>query len=325
MIKQNRSNSLLWFYLVIVYVFIQFIWWSYLLISLNSEIAHLKNEVVLLKSNSPAETELTSKLLNEKLTQKRLMVIGEGVVFIALLGIGIYRIYTTHKKETRLIQQQSNFMLSVTHELKSPIASIRLQIETLLKRTIDKEKQQQILNNAINDTDRLNVLVENILLAAQLEQPDFIIKKDKINLSQLLNKIGSKPEYSANHVIEKNITLDLHANVDALAVESIMINLLDNACKYSAPNSIIKIELKSEGNDILIRVSDNGIGISTNDKKKIFDKFYRAGNEETRTNKGTGLGLYIVKRLVEEQGGAITVSDNQPQGTIFEIRFSSFL
>jgi signal transduction histidine kinase len=105
-----------------------------------------------------------------------------------------------------------------------------------------------------------------------------------------------------------------------MAVHSILVNLVENAVKYSGSNHDVLLTLIKDSQHAVIRVSDQGTGISAEDKTRVFDKFYRAGNEETRKTKGTGLGLYIVKYLVEKHQGSIAVKDNLPRGSIFEIR-----
>ncbi|MCC6691277.1 MAG: ATP-binding protein [Bacteroidia bacterium] len=321
MTSDKKPVSLLGFYLLIVYVLLQFTWWSYLMLNLNTEITRLKTETSLLKSNSPVEAEQLGRSLHADLNKKRFMVIGEGTVFFALLLFGIIRVRQTFKKETQLAQQQTNFLLSVTHELKSPIASARLQLETLLLRDIDREKQKEILQNAVVDTDRLNALVENILTAAQIEKNNFILHLKHTDISEYLTQLLSKQGVAPIHKILSDIQPGIIFKIDTTNFASIIINLIDNACKYSAIESQIKIELKEENKKVILSIADEGIGISNDEKINVFEKFYRIGNEETRTSRGTGLGLYIVKHLVEEHGGIISITDNKPKGTIFRIEF----
>ena len=129
----KKSRPLFWFYLLVTYVLVQFVWWSYLMIDLNNEVVHLKTEINLLKGETLNEVFVKGNELNEKLHKRWLMISGEGLVFISLLLLGIYQIRKTFKKEGKLAQQQKNFLLSVTHELKSPIASTKLQLQTLEK------------------------------------------------------------------------------------------------------------------------------------------------------------------------------------------------
>ena len=154
----------------------------------NNEISYLKSQLNVLNGISLDDVVKNGNELNAKLHAKWIMIAGEGSVFIALLLLGILQIRKTFNKETALAQQQKNFLLSVTHELKSPIASTKLQLQTLQKHDLDREKQKEIIANAISDTDRLNNLVENILLAAKIENSVYSIHKEKYNLSEYLTE-----------------------------------------------------------------------------------------------------------------------------------------
>jgi signal transduction histidine kinase len=303
---------------------VQFVWWSYLMVEQNNEIYQLKTEINLLKGESPDEVVRKGNEMNAKLQHRWVMIAGEGTVFITLLLLGIFQIRKTFKKETALAQQQKNFLLSVTHELKSPIASTKLQLQTLQKHELNKEKQQEILANAISDTDRLNNLVENILLAAKIENSVFYIHKEKHNLSEYLRE-GLKQTIASFKYKQKillDIDPDIYMDIDRTSFPSIILNLVENAVKYSPADSSIQISLKQQNTKIILSVTDEGSGISPNEKLNIFKKFYRVGNEETRKAKGTGLGLYIVDHLVNQHNGTITVKDNVPKGSVFEAIFN---
>jgi two-component system phosphate regulon sensor histidine kinase PhoR len=301
------------FVLLVTYVLFQFLWWTYLIFDLNAEIAELKSQLLNLDQN--IDTSLQRNLLAEKLKSKRLMILGEGSVFLAILVFGVYQIYKSVKKQTELNLQQTNFMLSITHELKTPLASTRLQLETLLKRELPKEKQEKILSNAINDTDRLHNLIENILLASRVDSKHFIIHKEEIELTEYIHLLLSKSNvFSGNKErIVFNATDKIYAQVDKLAFSSVLINLIDNALKYSSDH--VNVSVQPQANGFVLTVSDRGEGISESDKQIVFNKFYRTGSEETRKTKGTGLGLYIVKKLVEAHEGTVSIENNSPKGT----------
>jgi nitrogen-specific signal transduction histidine kinase len=258
---------------------------------------------------------------NKKLTRKKWMYAGEGLVMIVLLIWGILWVYKIFEKSLSLNQQQNNFLLAITHELKTPIASVKLYLETLFKRDLDREQQKSIIKNAVNDTNRLRDLVDNLLLSAQLETNHYEPLMTKVNLSILLNKIIDKYAEPRNiqHRIIKNIENEVYIQGDAFALESIIINLLSNAEKYSDQN--ITILLKSDNKHVLLSIADLGIGISETDKQRLFDKFFRVGKEQTRKSKGTGLGLFIVKKLVKFHHATIEVKNNHPHGTNFEVSF----
>lgn len=320
----KKSRPLFWFYLLVAYVILQFTWWSYLMVELNNEIYIQKTELNLLKGESLNEVVAKGNELNNKLHKRWIMIAGEGTVFVSLLLLGILQIRKTFKKETELAHQQKNFLLSVTHELKSPIASAKLQLQTLQKHELDRLKQKEILTNAINDTDRLNALVENILLAAKIDNGIYKIHKENCNISecitQELNQIVASFKYKQKVVPE--IDPDIYLDIDRISFPSILLNLIENASKYSPENSTISVSLKRCNTKICLTVKDEGTGIAEGEKKNVFRKFYRLGNEETRRTKGTGLGLYIVNYLAQQHNGVITVKNNSPKGSIFEVTFT---
>jgi K+-sensing histidine kinase KdpD len=321
----KKSRTLFWFYILVGYVILQFVWWSYLMVDLNNEIYHLKTELNLLKGESLDEVVLKGNELNKKLHLRWVMISSEGLVFIGVLFLGIFQIRKTFKKEAELSKQQQNFLLSVTHELKSPIASTKLQLQTLQKHELSREKQKEIIANAINDTERLNNLVENILLAAKIENKVYPLYKENHNLSEYITKGMQQTIESFNYKqkIVLDIEPDIYMDIDRTNFPSIILNLFENAVKYSPQDSIITLSLKKENQKIILSVADLGAGISDREKVAIFQKFYRSGNEETRKTKGTGLGLYIVDYLVKQHNGIIVVKNNSLKGSVFEVQFSS--
>jgi len=310
---------------------IAFAWWSVLLYQKNKDAYNAKVE--LLAMGMAAEGKYFSDDhfyhsesyldLTQKYQRQEWMIFGEASVFIISLVIGIWLINRGYNKEIEIADQRRNFLLSITHELKSPIASIRLVLETFLKRKLKPEQIEKLGKNAINDSERLNELVNNLLLAAKLEaayQPHL----ESIQLSELtrdlVNKMDEKyPNTKITHDIDENLP---PMKGDKMGIVSVITNLIENAIKYNtSPTPMIHVKLKEESDLINMIFTDNGIGISDKEKKKIFQRFYRVGNEDTRTTKGTGLGLYIVKQIVKGHQGKIKVKDNQPHGTIFNITF----
>jgi signal transduction histidine kinase len=315
-VQKKFSRPLLIFYILVVYVFIQFCWWAYSLVQLNSEIYNLKLEILRMAHEGSPELLIEKANLDQKLRSRIWMVLGEGSVFFILLAIGVWQTLQSFKKEVSLARQQKNFLLAVTHELKSPIASVKLYLQTLQKRELEREKQNEIVAKAIADTDRLGSLVENLLLATKIDRSDYMLHFEELNLSDLVAQIVvTHPE---NKRLKSEIQQGIKMQADKLAFTSIVVNLLENALKYSEQNVVVKLQ---HDKNILFSVIDSGAGIADEEKQKVFEKFYRIGNEDTRKSKGTGLGLYIVKNLVERHNGTILIRNNQPRGSIFEIEF----
>ncbi|WP_426325742.1 sensor histidine kinase [Pedobacter sp. R-06] len=253
------------------------------------------------------------------------MIMGEGSVFLFLLCIGGYFLHQSLKREDKLREQQQNFLMSITHELKSPLAAIKLSIQTIVKRDLDKARQTSLLNNSLKDIERLDDLVENMLLATKIENRSYTFPKEEFNFSELVYKITDRLQVHScgcEQIINAKIQPNLQLVGDKFALSSVVTNLIENAVKYSNPCDEINVHLNKVDGHIQLSVMDQGPGISDAEKMLIFDKFYRVGNENVRKAKGTGLGLFIVKEVLQYHDADITVKDNLPQGSIFEVTFS---
>jgi len=311
------------FIILVIYILLQFIWWSYLLVDLNNEVFEHRIENVSLKSTDSLSAQIEQDQLFHKLHQRRWMVVGEGLVFLSLLAWGSVQTLRSFRKEMQLARMQKNFLLSITHEFKSPLASIKLYLQTILKHPLDKEKELSFINKAIADTERLDNLLENTLLANRVDHEGYSFSKEEFNFSALLRLVVQK--YNAGLEkprIEMDIEESLMIFADKLAMTLLVNNLIENAIKYSSSDSLVKVELNRNENQLVFRIIDNGIGIPFSEKENVFRKFYRIGNEETRKTKGTGLGLFLVKYIATNHNGKISIHDNKPQGSIFEIKFS---
>ena len=176
--------------------------------------------------------------------------------------------------------------------------------------------------NALRETERLNSLIDNLLMANRLNSGEYIFKFEKQDLSELIRSIAG--QYYASLLNSGELTLSTQpgtiSHIDVTAFPSVIMNLIDNAVKYSFDHKKIAVSCYRKSNTIHILVSDEGVGIPDSEKHKVFNQFYRSGNEETRSTKGTGLGLYIVKYIVTKHSGEIMINNNQPKGTTFEIQ-----
>ncbi|HLG04273.1 MAG TPA: ATP-binding protein [Bacteroidia bacterium] len=324
--SRKRSGPLLLFYMLVVYVLIQFAWWTFLLIRLQNEVNSLRRELLADSIQTGQVSDHAAiagkeKELSDQLRKQQLMIFGEGSVFLLLLILGILRTRSSFRREALVAAQQKNFILSVTHELRSPLASIRLQLETLQKRVLTKERQEEIHVSAIEDIDRLNALIENILVAARIDNHSIRLHLQENDFAEFITDLEAKfRPITARHQLRLDLQPGLRLSFDPIGLHSILENLVENAAKYSPPGSEITIGLKKAAEGIFLTVADRGPGIRNVEKNKIFSRFYRIGNEETRTTRGTGLGLFIVKHLVEAHGWKILVLDRSGGGSIFEIR-----
>jgi two-component system, OmpR family, phosphate regulon sensor histidine kinase PhoR len=314
-------RPLVLFYLLVFYILFQFSWWAYLLLDLNKEIYQHKIEILHHVHNNDAIAIREEKILLDALDKKWAMILGEGAVFLSLLIFGIYQTRKAISHEFRLARQQKNFLLSVTHEFKSPLAAVKLNLQTVLKRDLEKEKRTQLLQRALSENERLHLLVENALLAARLDNKSYEMYNEVTDYSIFVQNIFNEylTRQDGNHHLSCKIQEDIKVKGDTLALHSMINNLLENAEKYSPEGAIVRLELKSSGEEALLSVFDEGSGIPVNERSRIFQKFYRLGNEDTRRTKGTGLGLYIVSTIVDLHRGRINIRNNTPRGSIFEI------
>jgi signal transduction histidine kinase len=310
-------------YVVISYMLLALIWWTILLYRKNQEAFDAKVELLHLQSLKNKTSIFSTEeyqLAQKEYKKQASMIMGEGMVFGISLLVGIWLIQRAFEKELLASRKQNNFVLAVTHELKSPLTSINLGLETLKKRKLDHEMVQDIADTAHSESIRLQKLIDQLLLTAKMDNKETIYRLENHKLSNLVQAYIDQFRANRKDVnILDRIQKDLSANIDPLAIETVLSNLLENAVKY-AKDKPITIELSKAEQKISLSVSDQGEGISEIEKKRIFDKFYRVGSEETRRTKGTGLGLYICKKIADVHSGTLTVKDNHPKGSIFELK-----
>jgi signal transduction histidine kinase len=281
------------FYALITYAVAELVWWGYMLVTLQ-----------------PRRTG---------------MILGEGAMFAAVFVIGAINLHRSFNKERRLQEQKKNFLLSVTHELKSPLASIKILLQTIQKRQLTREQILDFIDKSLNDVERLDDMVENMLLASKIENRSYSFPKASFNLSVLVDSIVNRLQITKcdcnQQIIEAEIEPKVEIIGDKFALTSVVTNLIENAVKYSSPCSSVGVKLFSKDDKVFLQVADHGIGIADEEKTRIFERFYRVGSEETRNTKGTGLGLYIVKEVLDKHQASIRVKDNRPAGSIFEVTF----
>lgn len=279
------------FYILLIYALAELFWWGFLLVS--TEPNRMK------------------------------MIVGEGAIFVLILISGAVYFHSLLRKEHAMHKQQRNFLLSVTHELKSPLASIKLYLQTILKRDLEKEKRDQFIRSSIDDIGRLDDLVENMLLASKIENRSYTFPKEQFDFSDLVHSLLERLTINVQGKRTLNIEVEDGIEIvgDRFSLGSMINNLLENAVKYSEDHTSIYIHLKKDNGRIKLRICDEGCGIPDAEHQKIFTKFYRSGNEMTRKTKGTGLGLFIVDQVVNNHDASIYITNNLPKGTCFEIIF----
>ena len=322
---KSNSRSIAILTILFGYILLQFLWWEVLLVRQSTHLMNEKQKLMELSISNALQLKEEIADLHKKNQTQTIMIVCEGTVFLLLLLFGMYKVKKAIDKEADLINSQQNFFLSITHELKTPIATTKLQLQTLLKQKLNLQTQSEIIQSALQENERLNTLIDNVLLASRLENKDYAFQLSKENLSALCEQLlirYYKKEMQAEQLV-LNIEPNLFCELDVQLFPSILINLIDNAIKYSGDDRKIIIHLFKANNQLSLRVIDNGYGIAETDRNKIFDRFYRVGNEETRMAKGTGLGLFIVRNIVNKHQAHISIRNNSPKGSIFQIDFNA--
>lgn len=314
-------------YLIIGYLMLGLVWWSLLLFTKNRDAFEAKAELLrigmvaerLYQSEESFLSHPRYQELKKKYKRQEIMIFGEAGLLILSMSIGIWLMNRGYTKEIEVARQKRNFLLSITHELKSPLAAIRLVFDTFRRRNLTNDQLKLLSENGLKDTERLKSLVENLLLAARMED-NYQPGKEAWPISEVMRPAINEIMLRYNHVeLDMMLEKEIVVEVEKQGIQILLSNLFENAIKYSGSDPVIQVKIEEKDKNVIINISDNGIGIPDEEKSKVFNKFYRIGSEETRTTKGTGLGLYIVEGIVKAHRGKIEILNNKPKGTIFKI------
>ena len=250
-----------------------------------------------------------------------------GALLLTLFLVGATVIFIYYVKQHRLNKIQRSFVSNVTHELKSPVASIQLALETMALRELSSDKKQEYVSMMLDDTERLNTLIDRILGAARIEKMRGRYTLEPVSMRHFLEEVLAEDR----HLYEKDgrvIILekgrDARAAIDRAAMRVVLSNLLENAARYSPKDSRIRIRLQRDLRSCRIDVIDSGDGIRGKDLKNVFKMFWRAEEQGSRI-RGTGLGLYIVRNIVKDHRGKVwAVSQGTGRGSTFSVRLPRF-
>lgn len=319
--KPKRLRWIFFFYwLLLMYMVAALVWWYIALNRQNERMARFREADI--KKDDPGYTIKTAQVEEEK-KRKTAQYTGEGTIFLLLILGGAVFVYQAVRRRLKEGQQQQNFMMAITHELKTPIAVARLNLETMQKRQLDGAQQQKLLQNTLEETNRLNALCNNLLLSSQIEAGGYRFTKEELNLTELVqgcvNDFAIRFTNRPIRFVEGAEQQFVYA--DRFLLQMAINNLIDNALKYSPKEAPVQCSVRADAGDVVVQVADWGKGIEPGEREKIFKKHYRSGNTATKTAKGTGLGLFIVSKIVRLHKATITVAPNKPTGSIFHIRF----
>ncbi len=301
-----------------------------LYIEVGEERRNLKSKLIHAEILSPLSPRfkifisLRSKTFSQFQKLKFFLISAIILLFFTTLIFGIFMIMRDVSRKMELSRLRSEFISNVTHELKAPLSSIRLFVETLmLDRVRNRAERKKYLSIIMNETQRLSRLINNVLDFSKIEtgQKDFYFKE--MDIREVVKEVIKLFDYELKREKFK-LKLDLPKEpvlilIDRDAIYQLFINLISNAIKFSEDVKEISIILKKQKNELKIKVEDKGIGIPEEDLPYIFDKFYRVKNEKTKGKIGAGIGLSLVKHIVEAHGGKIKVKSKEGKGTIFII------
>lgn len=320
----KRATFIYWS--MLTYIVAALAWWFISLEKQNHSLTDFK-----MKQLNATIDSLTVPLIYQKEhnaivnAEKRvtIMHLSEGLFFLALILIAAAFVYRSVRRQFRLQQQQQNFMMAVTHELKTPIAVAQLNLETMQKYSLDPEKQKRLIRTTLEETSRLNFLTNNILVSSQLEGGGYTFSREELDLSDLLKDcLQDFRSRFPDRIFKEEIVADADVKGDAMLLQMLINNLLENAIKYSGKDSPITAILVKNGPAVALTITDEGAGIPDEEKKKIFNKFYRIGNEATRKTQGTGLGLYLCSKIAHDHNADISVTNHLPHGANFTVTFN---
>ncbi|MHB8121488.1 MAG: sensor histidine kinase [Desulfuromonadaceae bacterium] len=250
-------------------------------------------------------------------------VMVEGLAMLVLILIGVYVIFVYWNRQSNLYLQQRNIISQVTHELKSPLASIQLHLETIRLRKPTEERLDSFVDTMLSDTERLHYLINNLLMAARLEQRR---KQPERRMTDLTQLVGEHVERERNNLpqggsISFEAAPALKALVDPEEMSMVIRNLFENAVLYSPQSPEISVQLVKTGPWLQLSVQDKGRGLDRKELKNVFDRFYRVQPPGDNV-RGTGLGLYIVESVITGYGGTVWVTSDGPgKGCTFTVKF----
>jgi len=274
--------------------------------------------------NNLAIKEFAQKIRPDLFTVEiQWLILFEGCFLMLLILAGVYVIFVYWNKQNRLNQMQSNFVASVSHELKSPLASIQLYLETLKYQDVSSEERKDFVETMLTDTKRLSELIDNILQSSKADPTSMALQFQPVNLEVFLAEVikGYKRQLEekkcfVNLKREDSPTL----NVDPKALRMVFNNLISNAIRYSPVGSTLTINLHKTGKYWGVDFEDQGFGFEKKDMKKIFRKFYRVQNTDTQNIEGAGLGLFISSEIVKNHKGRLKVSSpGRGKGSLFSV------
>ena len=305
---------------VVVFVLAQIAWLSLLGIWIYW---YVSNYIIFKKVGERISPQIVSKGTN-------VLALVLGLVLLVAILVGMYLIFIYLNRQRNLTKSYDNFIANVTHELKSPLASIQLYLETMMKRSIGRERQVEFLTLMIDDAQRLRSLIDAILEIAGLEQKglarrfELFEKADPV-IRQLFEKSIAQLKIDVD-AVQIDGSAECACVIDQNALKIVFDNILENSVKYSTEAVRLNIMLSCTSKWLIIDITDWGIGVQARNQKKIFRKFHRIDRDDSPNVKGTGLGLFLVREIIRYHGGRISAqSGGVGLGTTIRIELPVYL
>jgi signal transduction histidine kinase len=315
MANNLSSRKAFWlFTIMVIFLLAEAVWWVVFMARLVGEKERMARQL----NATPEFVEM----IHRQEIQRQIMVGLEGSVFIIVFAVGIWLMYRALVRTEELKFHQQNFLMAVTHELKTPLASMRIYMDTLQSPKISPEKKQEIIPRLKEDANRLEKLVHNILEAGKFERQGYHLNVEQFNLSNLVHdraKAMDRLPMDIPKKIETDIQDGINITGDAPALGRAIDAILENSLMYHDGKQVsVSVRLRAEHRKVRIEITDQGVGVEKKELARIFDRFYRVGDEMTRKASGTGLGLYLCREIIRAHDGKVEAySDGPGKGTKF--------
>lgn len=308
----------IFYWFLLIYILSALTFWYIALKKQNTELFLYRMEMV--GVNEAGHVQKVKNIERER-QRKTMQYDSEAITFLLLLIAGAFFIFRLVRRQLLQSQQQQNFMMAITHELKTPIAVTKLNLETMQIRKLDPVQKQKLIQSTIEEANRLNTLCNNMLFMSQIDAGGYTLTKEKFDLATFT---GDCAEDFITRFPGRKIEMELKDEImitgDKFLLQLAINNLLDNAIKYSGKDDVVLVKVFQKQRKIILQVIDEGKGITPRERGKIFEKYFRGAQMQA---KGTGLGLYLTREIVKQHHGDIKMTNNVPRGCVFEIRFKT--
>lgn len=313
MMKWKKKHTI---YLLFAYIVVQFLWWEILLVKLTHQNIEKEKHLNALKITDSKRFQEIEQKLQQIQRAKIIMIVGEGTVFLILILFGFYRLIKSLEREIVMSERQTHFLLSLPHEMKTPLSVIQLNLQTILNMDIHDTQKNILIRKSIDELKRLHHLIEQLLISNKITSGKYHIIKEPIELSKYIH------EWILPYIEQKNIYTQIEDSIyiegDKTLIELMIHNMIDNAIKFS--EKYVAVKLYKQHSQIILEIINDGELIEDEERDRIFEVFYRKKSAEEKGIKGTGLGLYIVQQIAQMHQFTIKVYI-QNQYNVFQVVF----